>query len=44
MSPPIREAGHGKALQGALATGVLQVCSIASKYVYFMKNCCSLGT
>ncbi|PKA46332.1 dihydropyrimidinase [Apostasia shenzhenica] len=25
MSPPIRKSGHGKALQGALATGVLQL-------------------
>ncbi|KNA25106.1 hypothetical protein SOVF_009150 [Spinacia oleracea] len=25
MSPPIREAGHGKALQGALSSGVLQL-------------------
>jgi hypothetical protein len=25
MSPPIREAGHGKALQDALSSGILQV-------------------
>ncbi|KAL5720142.1 dihydropyrimidinase [Ranunculus cassubicifolius] len=25
MSPPIREAGHGKALQAALSTGILQL-------------------
>jgi hypothetical protein len=25
MSPPIREAGHGKALQAALSSGILQV-------------------
>lgn len=25
MSPPIRPVGHGKALQDALSTGILQV-------------------
>jgi hypothetical protein len=25
MSPPIREAGHGKALQAALSSGILQL-------------------
>lgn len=25
MSPPIREAGHNKALQAALSSGILQV-------------------
>lgn len=34
MSPPIREAGHGKALQAALSSGILQV-----TYLYHTLNC-----
>lgn len=32
MSPPIRKAGHGRALQAALSTGVLQVRKFSALY------------
>jgi len=36
MSPPIRPVGHGKALQDALSTGILQVSFLA---VHKLENC-----
>lgn len=33
MSPPIRAAGHGKALQDALSTGILQVSFLTMRKV-----------